>query len=286
MEPTNDDRRHSDESTHLRSGTDPVDPGDADAVLELFRSIADRAEDLLGENDDWSMSGERPTQYAIDVEIDEMCIGSLHDAGLAVLSEESGITSPDGSTLETAPSAVVVVDPLDGSTNASLGLPWCATSLCLVVDGDPSVALVGNLRTGQRYEATRGGGATLDGEPIRVRPDAPDLADALVAVNANPPADFPRRQLRAMGATALDMASVASSGTTGGFDAYVDFDDDAIGVWDYLAALLVLHEAGGATADALGRELVVLDHDARRRPMGAASEDLLRQVSEVAGRVR
>ena len=29
----------------------------------------------------------------------------------------------------------IVVDPLDGSTNAALGLPWCATALCLVVAG-------------------------------------------------------------------------------------------------------------------------------------------------------
>ena len=278
MEPTNDGRRHPEESPDAGRVTASLDPDDVDAVLELFRTVADRAEELLAENDDWSMSGDRPTQYAIDVEIDETCIGALHDAGLSVLSEESGITGPDGSPLDSAPSAVVVVDPLDGSTNASLGLPWCATSLCLVVDGEPSVALVVNLRTGQRYEATRGRGATLDGEPIRVRSDAPDLPDALVAVNANPPMDFPRRQLRAMGATALDLVSVASSGTTGGFDAYADFDDDAIGVWDYLGALLILHEAGGVTADAKGRHLVTLDHGARRRPMGAVSQALLDQL--------
>ena len=58
----------------------------------------------------------------------------------------------------------VVVDPLDGSTNASLGLTWCATSLCLVVDGTPTVAMVANLPTGTRYTGVLGGGAKLDGK--------------------------------------------------------------------------------------------------------------------------
>ena len=67
-------------------------------------------------------------------------------AGYSVLSEESGLQHPAG-----GPSALgaVVVDPLDGSTNASLGLPWCATSLCLVVDGVPTAAMVANLATGR-----------------------------------------------------------------------------------------------------------------------------------------
>ena len=43
-----------------------------------------------------------------------------------VLSEESGRTGVDDSDV------VVVVDPLDGSTNAARGIPWFATSLCAV----------------------------------------------------------------------------------------------------------------------------------------------------------
>ena len=53
----------------------------------------------------------------------------------------------------------VVVDPLDGSTNASLGLPWCNTALCLVVDGVPEVAMVSNLVTGDRYTRSAAAGA-------------------------------------------------------------------------------------------------------------------------------
>jgi myo-inositol-1(or 4)-monophosphatase len=78
-----------------------------------------------------------------------------------------------------------------------------------------------------------------------------------------------------MGATALDIVSVAGGG---GFDGSIDFDDDKIGVWDYLASVLILEEAGGVAADALGRDLVTLDHRARRRPVTASSPQLLAEL--------
>lgn len=246
---------------------------DVAAVVELFRSIVDDASGVLSTNADWAGSGRRDSQYAIDVRLDDLCTASLHDAGLAVLSEESGITGPDGSPLAAAPDRLVVVDPLDGSTNAGLGLPWCATALCLVDDGRPVAAVVGNLRTGDVAHAVRGEGAWLDGRRLRV--NAPvTLRESIIATNARPPERFRPRQFRCTGSTALDIVSVAS----GGFDGSIDFDSDRIGVWDYLAATLIAEEAGAVCADATGRDLVVLDHAARRRPVVASSAALLDEL--------
>ena len=50
---------------------------------------------------------------------------------------------------------------------------------------------------------------------------------------------------------------------------------DAHGVWDYLAGALICAEAGVPVVDALGRDLAVLDHDARRTPVAAATPELL-----------
>lgn len=73
--------------------------------------------------------------------------------GVAVLSEESG-------TSGTADSAVtVVIDPIDGSTNASRGLPWWSTTLCAVDAAGPWVGLVHDHASGTRYWAVRGKGA-------------------------------------------------------------------------------------------------------------------------------
>jgi len=245
-------------------------PNDFDEFLVLFGSICDATTAVLRAATDWGESGQRPGQYLVDLDVDEACVGPLLAAGCSVLSEESGLQHPAG-----GPSALgtVVVDPLDGSTNASLGLPWCATSLCLVVDGEPAVAMVANLATGARYTATRDGGATLDGRPICIE-TAATLADAVVAVSGLPDHHYGWRQFRAMGASALDICAVAS----GSFDGFVDMSPDAHGVWDYLGAMMVVREAGGVVVDALGRDLVVLDHAARRTPVAATSPSLLDEL--------
>ncbi len=238
-----------------------------DQVLDLFASICDSTAAVLRVTTDWGESGERPGQYLVDLDVDEICVVPLLAAGYSVLSEESGLQHPsDG------PSALgtVVVDPLDGSTNASLGLPWCATSLCLVVDGAPLVAMVANLATGARYAASRGAGATLDGRSISIETSA-SLDDAIIAVSGLPDHHYGWRQFRAMGASALDICAVAS----GSFDGFVDMSPDAHGVWDYLGGVLVVEEAGGVVVDVLGRDLVVLDHTARRTPVAATSTSLL-----------
>jgi myo-inositol-1(or 4)-monophosphatase len=236
------------------------------ATLDLFASICDRTAEVVGANADWGASGLRDGQYNVDLEVDAVCVGPLLAAGYDVLSEESGVQHAQGSDGR----SIVVCDPLDGSTNASLGLPWCATALCLVSNGVPTVAMVSNLATGDRYSAVKDRGANRNGQPILVGASTP-LEDAIVAMNGLPAANWGWRQFRAMGAAALDIAAVAR----GGFDGYVDTTTDSHGVWDYLASVLILEEAGGAAIDAAGRDLTVLEHDARRTPIVASNRALL-----------
>jgi myo-inositol-1(or 4)-monophosphatase len=244
------------------------------AVLELFSAICDSTSAVVAATTDWGESGSRPGQYLVDLDVDDVCVAPLLAAGFSVLSEESGLQHPAGGPSR----GTVVVDPLDGSTNASLGLPWCATSLCLVVDGAAQVAMVANLATGERFEARRGRGARRNGSPITV-PVTVDLADAVVAVSGLPDRHFGWRQFRAMGASALDICAVAA----GSFAAFVDMSPDAHGVWDYIGAQLVVEEAGGVVVDARGRDLVVLDPHARRTPVAATGESLLAQLLTARG---
>ena len=249
----------------------PPDPSD---VLELFSSICDETARILARNADWGPSGFRDGQYAVDLAIDAACIPPLLEAGFAVLSEESGITWPDGAERDPETGTIVVVDPLDGSTNASIGLPWCNTALCLVRDGVPDVAMVTNLVTGERFHAVRGGGAFRSGERISVAAPVP-IGEAMVAINGLPGHHWGWRQFRTMGSGELDVCSVAM----GRFDAYIDATPrGSAGVWDYIAGALVVEEAGGVMADVFGRDLVVLDHDARRAPAAASHRGLLDEI--------
>jgi myo-inositol-1(or 4)-monophosphatase len=230
--------------------------------MSLLHEVADAVALAMRSETDWGPSGRRDGQYALDVTADEAALAVLRRAGVGVLSEESGFNP--GSSRE-----VVVIDPIDGSTNASRGIPWFATSLCLVDAKGPAVALVVNQASGLHYSAQRGGGAWC-GER-RLHPSSCiDLSDAIVAVSAVPPPDVGWAQFRALGACALDLCALAD----GMVDAYVDFGHDQHGVWDYLGGWLICQEAGVEVVDAFGRDLVVMEHAARRTPLAAASPQL------------
>jgi len=235
-----------------------------DDLLLLLHEAADAAHAAVGELEDWGLAGTRDGQYKCDLAADAAVLSVLGKARVGVLSEESGRTHADRNV-------VVVVDPIDGSTNAAAGLPWFATSLC-AVDGDgPRVAVVANQAVGTRYAAVRGGGATMDDRRL-VPPTKTDLADAFIGVSGLPPRWLGWRQFRALGAVALDMCAVAS----GTLDAFIDCTPkSAHGPWDYLGAMLVCEEAGAVVVDRYGEDLVVLEHAARRAPIAAATPELL-----------
>src|SRR4051794_8197806 len=151
-------------SVALRMGTGrnvawTMDDDELMAVLHRTVDAVRSALDGLGEVDSWGLAGTRPGQYFSDLAADPAALEVLLGAGCGVLSEESG-------THELDREVIVVIDPVDGSTNASRGLPWFATSLCAVDSAGPRAALVVNQATRTAFEAVRGRGARVDGRPV------------------------------------------------------------------------------------------------------------------------
>ena len=178
----------------------------------------------------------------------------------------------------------VILDPVDGSTNASRGLPWWATSLCAIDSTGPLAAVVVNQATGQRYEAVRGEGATCDGEAIHPS-GCEAMADAIVAVSGYPDRHLGWSQFRSLGAAALDICSVAS----GRLDVFIDFAAQSLAPWDYLGGMLICQEAGAFVAEAEGKDLLVTSGDERRTFVATASLELLGEAVALrrrAGRER
>ena len=240
-------------------------PSSSDSAERVAAALADAAAavaEALASAPDWGEAGTRPGQHHSDLATDAAAVAVLEAAGLGVLSEESGRHCPDRPV-------TVVVDPLDGSTNASRRLSWWATSLCAVDAEGPWVALVVDLRHGTRWTAVRGGGAQRDGERVRTS-GCSRLGDAIVGLNGVPAGHGGWAQYRALGAAALDLCAVAD----GTLDGFLDATTDELGAWDYLGATLVGREAGATVVDAAGRDLAVLDHAARRTPVAGASPEL------------
>ena len=235
-------------------------------LVELLHEAALAVRSALEVIDDWGLAGPDGAhggQHLSDLAADAAALEVLGQADVAVLSEESGWTGVQGSDV------VVVVDPLDGSTNAARGVPWFATSLC-AVDGDGlRAALVVDLPHGRTYTALRGCGASVDGVDLRPT-TCTDTGHAFVGISGLPSRPLGWRQFRSFGAAALDLCAVAE----GVLDAYVDCSVSAHGPWDYLGGVLLCLEAGAVAGDALGRDLLALDHRARRTPMAAATQPL------------
>ena len=239
-------------------------------ILQVLNNTADAVSKVLEANTDWSLSGIRHTQYSVDVRADNAALAILHEAGCAVLSEESQITGQWGDD-----DILVVMDPLDGSTNASRGVPWFATALCALDKNGMRASLVVNQASGKdRYWATQGGGAFHNGKQMQPS-TCSTLKEAVVGVSGLASFRPQWSQFRALGAAALDICLVAQ----GVLDGWIDFHSH--GVWDYLASILICQEAGVATSEHLNRELLVTQYDQKRTPIVAATPALLAQLREV-----
>ncbi len=149
------------------------------------------------------------------------------------------------------------VDPIDGTTNYVYDHPGYAVSVAAQLDGRTVAGVVADPTHGRVYRATLGGGAFCDdehtGRSLRLDlGDPPPLDRALVATGFSYLPDVRAtqarvvaeliarvRDIRRMGAAALDLCSVAS----GRVDAYYEA---GLSVWDYAAGALVAGEAGAS----------------------------------------
>ncbi len=137
-------------------------------LLQVLDDVVAAVRLALDGLEDWGPAGTRPGQYHLDLAADAAALPILYGAGLAVLSEESGLTGGAGGGL------LAVIDPVDGSTNAHRGLPYYATSICVLDAEGPLVGVVVNQATGvgTRLCAGEGPGATGWPSHRRVAPSS------------------------------------------------------------------------------------------------------------------
>jgi myo-inositol-1(or 4)-monophosphatase len=167
------------------------------------------------------------------------------------LGEERGASNPDAAS-------VWVIDPIDGTHNFLTGIPFWCVSVGLVVAGELALGIVHDPLADELYTATRGGGAFLNGQPIRVSGET-DLTRARVCVGFSyrrPVAEHVRAveallsagcEYLRLGSGALGLAYTAA----GRFDAYWERH---INSWDAAAGLVLVREAQGSTNDFLAND--------------------------------
>lgn len=153
-----------------------------------------------------------------------------------ILSEESN-TSSQGSE-----QATWVIDPLDGTTNFSLGLPIWGVSIARIANGFPQIAVVYFPILGEQYSAQEGKGAFFNNKPLTTRQPSAQQSTSFFACCSRTARHYHvnlRYKTRILGATAYDLCCVARGAAIASLDVTPK-------IWDLAAGWLILKEAGGA----------------------------------------
>lgn len=156
-----------------------------------------------------------------------------------------------------------LVDPLDGTTNFIIGLPYYAVSIAYMVNGEPRAGAIYLPEFDDMYYAEENEGAFKNDQRINVS-STRAIEDATVATG------FPydvwenfddvlsalkgvlthARAVRRLGSAAVDLCLTAE----GVFDA---FYEHRLKPWDTAAGVIIVREAGGRVTDFSGRHFFV-----------------------------
>jgi myo-inositol-1(or 4)-monophosphatase len=190
---------------------------------------------------------------------------TLHDraaeatiaAALAERRPDDAIVGEEGTQRPGTSGLAWHLDPIDGTTNFLYGLPLWSTSVGVTDDEGAVAGAVFVPVTGELFAASRGAGATRNGEPIRASGEV-DATMALVATGfgylPTRRAEQARRlatmmekirDIRRGGSAAVDLCYTAA----GMVDAYFE---DGLNSWDVVAGELIAREAGCRTGDFAG----------------------------------
>ena len=196
----------------------------------------------------WSKDGGSPVTDA-DLAVDTLLKTRLMSArpSYGWLSEETA-----DAPARLATKRQFVVDPIDGTAAYLKGKPWFSVSIAVVENGRPIAGVVLAPALDETYAATLGGGATLNGAPIK--PSATNsldgaamLGDAKMFVHPAWTTPWPAMRVESRNSIAYRLCLVAS----GDFDAAIALSPK--NEWDLAAGDLICAEAGAALTDHKGR---------------------------------
>jgi myo-inositol-1(or 4)-monophosphatase len=212
----------------------------------------------------WKADGTRVTP--VDIAISENIFRDL-GAQFPVDQFFSEELADPGAPIPVTARFVWMLDPIDGTNNYALGIPYCAIALALFENGSPVYGVVYDLARRTLIHGGPGFGV-YDGErQAHVKTEAPNK-ESLIGLHSPtdkslvPLADSVLSQfkIRGLGSAALHLAYVA----TGLFEGTVDFN---VKIWDLAAAIPLCIEAGGEVHFLNGGQLPLRQFDLKMTPI-------------------
>ncbi|MCD1295166.1 inositol-1-monophosphatase [Methanocella sp. CWC-04] len=236
---------------------------DHDLVRRMAESVMHATKEYIASHEDYSEILKyrlTDTTRKIDMVAEEALNEAILREGIAarVISEELGERIlPEGKV----PDHTLVFDPVDGSNNVIMGIPYFCASLAISKKAynatfkDIDAGAVASVSSGTFY-AARGEGAFHDGKKISTTVSEAKPRYAIYAYGSGKiPNSIVAIQeencvVRTIGSIALDICMVAC----GSFDAVID-SRNKVSAYDIIASGLILQEAGGVISRISGESL-------------------------------
>lgn len=191
----------------------------------------------------------KSTDIDIVTEVDTTSENILIE-GLSKLYPDFGFLAEESGKMSFHSEYIWVIDPLDGTTNFSTGLPIFAISVALQKDNKSILGAVHLPLTGDMYTSIKGFGAFKNNKQIYVN-HSRTLRESVIATGfpydrgENPVNNVDEvsrvvtkvKGLRRLGAAAYDFCLVAEG-------VYAGYWEYGLKQWDYAAGLLIATEAG------------------------------------------
>ena len=255
-------------------------------VLEkAARRVYDNVKHLPGTSEsarDFGRGAGGDISRGIDVVAEKAVLDYLKEINFSctVLGEECGRIEISNNSI-----GYIIMDAVDGSTNAVRGIPFSCCSLAFATNDKLSSvtdAVIIDLYTGDLYSASKGRGAFMNGERIQVHKEQPlyfvvglDISGITSeSLQKLSPIISASNHIRHFGAVALELAIFAR----GLVDLFVDIREK-LRITDVAAGYLISMEAGGIVVDRNGKPLESnLSYDARISFIAAASKEILNET--------
>jgi myo-inositol-1(or 4)-monophosphatase len=247
---------------------------------EMAHSVEDAIQDLVGvpEGGRIIRMGADQTPTRLLDQLAEDCVLEFleeHPLCRTLISEELGKQEFDGEA------GTIFLDPVDGTYNAVVGIPFYALSIAYAEQGEVIKAYVRNLANRETFSAIKNEGAYLDGNRVRVS-EITRLDESAMSIYGRKfnPARVMQlgqkiRRWRLLGASALELSYIGC----GRIDGFIDLRG-TLRVTDAAAGMLICTEAGGKVTDLDGNSIQFPDEVTIGRCMVATNGAIHHKVIE------
>ena len=228
----------------------------ADCIIGITGELKEELNDLFLKDTDLAeelkIGGDLETTTYIDGFAEDFVIRKITSKfKCTIMSEESGFIESGDINL------LFVIDPIDGTNNAKIKLPFFSCSIGVYDNDEPVAGIVRDLYSGDVFTGIKGEGAFLNGRVIKVK-RFKNLSDTIVTsgrplckedTNLYEKINFSTKSNRIFGCPSLEICYVASGKTNWALQLH---KQPRASMMDVAGAGIILKEARGMLIEPSG----------------------------------